>query len=54
LCENRFGVGDALLYVMLRWAQMIEMDVPPPLIAFRDAAESRLAVQQALAEEGLA
>lgn len=48
-----FGVADALLYVTLRWARMIEMPVPERLLAYIADVEARPAVQRALRQEGL-
>ncbi|WP_426127016.1 glutathione S-transferase N-terminal domain-containing protein [Pararhizobium sp. PWRC1-1] len=49
----RFSVADALLYVTLRWARMIEMPVPERLLAYIADVEARRTVQRALWEEGL-
>ena len=51
---DRYTVADALLYVMLRWAAMLEMKVPPNTQAYMKRIEARPGVQQALKEEGLA
>ena len=50
----RCSVADAYLYVMLRWARMLELDVPEPLPAFAERMEARPAVRLALQHEGLA
>jgi glutathione S-transferase len=47
-------VADALLYVTLRWAMMLEMKVPGNTDAYMKRIEARPAVHQALKEEGLA
>ena len=54
LFGSEFSVADAYLYVMLRWAQMKQLDLPEPLPAFFDRVEARPAVRQALRHEGLA
>lgn len=51
---DRYTVADALLYVVLRWAGMLEMKVPENSAAYMKRIEARPAVQQALKEEGLA
>lgn len=51
---DRYTAADALLYVMLRWATMLEMKVPDNTGAYMKRIESRPAVQQALKDEGLA
>ena len=51
---ERFGVADALLYVTLRWAAMIEMQVPDNTAADMKRIEARPAVRRALEEESLA
>lgn len=51
---ERFGVADALLYVTLRWAAMIEMQVPDNTAAYMKRIEARPAVRRALEEESLA
>lgn len=53
LLGPRFGVADALLYVTLRWARMVEMPVPERLLAYIADAEARPVVQRALWQEGL-
>jgi len=54
LFGSAFGVADAYLFVMLRWARMLGLDVPEPLAAFEERVSARPAVQQALRHEGLA
>ena len=54
LFGNQFSVADAYLYVMLRWAQMKQLDLPEPLPAFFERMEARPAVRLALQHEGLA
>jgi glutathione S-transferase len=54
LFGSEFSVADAYLYVMLRWAQMKQLDLPQPLPAFFDRTEARPAVRLALRQEGLA
>lgn len=53
LFGGAFSTADAYLYVMLRWARMVGLDVPEPLPAFVERVEARPAVQQALRQEGL-
>jgi glutathione S-transferase len=48
------SVGDAYLYVMLRWARAQGLEVPEPLRAFAERMEGRPAVRLALQHEGLA
>jgi glutathione S-transferase len=50
---RRFGVSDALLYVMERWATMVELPLAPALAAHAARVEARPAVLAALAREGL-
>ena len=54
LFGDEVSVADPYLYVMLRWARMLEMDLPEPLPAFVDRMEARPAVRLALQHEGLA
>lgn len=54
LFGDRFSAADPYLYVMLRWAAMIELAIPPALFGFRERVEGRPAVQAALRAEGLA
>jgi glutathione S-transferase len=54
LFGSGFSVADAYLYVMLRWAGMVGLDVPEKLAAFARRVEVLPAVQQALRHEGLA
>ncbi len=53
LLGDDFSVADAFLYVMLRWARMSNMDVPPQIIDYRDRVERMPSVQRSLTEEGL-
>lgn len=53
LLGSRFSVADALLYVTLRWARMVEMPVPERLLVYIGDVEARPAVQRALRAEGL-
>lgn len=50
---GRFTGPDAFLYVMLRWAAMIEMETPPVFAAFVESAERRRSVRSVLAAEEL-
>jgi glutathione S-transferase len=54
LLGDHYTVADALLYVVLRWATMLGMDVPDNTAAYMQRIEARPAVQQALRDEGLA
>lgn len=55
LMGDKFGVADAYLFVILRWARTLHLDLSsmPHLLAFKARMETRPAVQKALAEEGL-
>lgn len=53
LLGDRFSVADALLYVTLRWARMVEMPVPERLLVYVADVEARPSVQRALRAEGL-
>jgi glutathione S-transferase len=53
LFGSEFSVADAYLYVMLRWAQMKQLDLPEPLQAFVHRIEARPAVRLALQHEGV-
>jgi len=53
LLGDRFGVADAFLYVMARWASMSEMALPATFDAYVRRMETRPAVRAALAAEGL-
>lgn len=53
LLGDRFSVADALLYVTLRWARMVDMPVPERLLAYIAEVEKLPAVQRALRAEGL-
>lgn len=54
LFGDRVSAADPYLYVMLRWARMLELPAPAPLAAFAARMAERPAVQQALRVEGLA
>jgi glutathione S-transferase len=54
LFGSAFSVADAYLFVMLRWARMLELGAPEPLKAFEERVSARPSVQQALRHEGLA
>lgn len=54
LFGDRVSAADPYLYVMLRWARMLELPAPAPLASFATRMEDRPAVQQALRVEGLA
>ena len=55
LMGETFGVADAYLFVILRWARTMHLDLAsmPHLQAFKARMEARPGVQQALKEEGL-
>ena len=53
LFGSGFGVADAYLYVMLRWARMQGLELPGPLPAFVERMNARPAVRLALRHEGL-
>lgn len=53
LFGGRFTVADAYLFVMLTWANKMDIAVPDPLPAFFDRMKQRPAVQLALKHEGL-
>ena len=54
LFGDEFSVADAYLYVMLRWAGALGLELPAPLPAYRDRVEARPAVHRVLRDEGLA
>jgi len=51
--QDRFGVADAYLFVMLVWARYLAMDFTPypALCAYRDRLQVRPSVARALGEE---
>jgi glutathione S-transferase len=53
LVGDRFTVADAFLYVMLRWAKMSDITVPPVFNAYVARIEQRPSVKAALAAEGI-
>lgn len=53
LFGETFTGGDAMLYVMLRWAAMVGLACPPGLDAFIESVERRPTVRSTLAAEGL-
>jgi len=53
LFGENLSVADCYLFVMLLWAERFDLDVPKPLVAFRERMRSRPAVKVALAVEGL-
>lgn len=53
LFGETFTGGDAMLYVMLRWAAMVGLACPPGLDAFIESVERRPSVRRTLAAEGL-
>jgi glutathione S-transferase len=52
LFGSRVSVADAYLFVMLRWAGQIGLEIPPPLRAFAERMTTRPAVRRALQDEG--
>ena len=56
LMGSAFTVADGYLYVMLRWAKQMSLDLSqyPALAAFIKRMQERPAVNAALAAEGLA
>lgn len=53
LVDNAPSVADNYLFVTALWADKFGVDLPEPIIAFRDRNLARDAVKQAMAEEGL-
>ncbi len=55
LMGENFSAPDAYLFVILRWARTMHLDLSgmPRLVAFKARMEARPGVQKALAEEGL-
>ena len=53
LLGERFSTADAFVYVMLRWARMVQLEVPAALAAYMQRIEKRPAVRMALAAEGI-
>jgi glutathione S-transferase len=55
LMGENFSAPDAYLFVILRWARTMHLDmkIMPRLLAFKARMEARPGVQKALAEEGL-
>lgn len=55
LMGDSFSAPDAYLFVILRWAKSMHLDLStmPRLLAFKARMEARPAVQKALAAEGL-
>lgn len=53
LVQKRFGVADAYLYTVLRWAAFFDMDLQrwPAIAAYMARIEQRPSVQAALAAE---
>ncbi|QYJ24519.1 glutathione transferase GstA [Achromobacter sp. ES-001] len=56
LLGDRFGVADAYLYAVLRWARFFDIDLAgrPALADYMARIEMRPSVQAALAAEGIA
>jgi len=56
LLANGFSVADGYLYVILRWAKAMSLDLSayPSLLAFIERMQSRPAVNAALLAEGIA
>ncbi len=55
LMGDTFTVADAYILVLLRWTDMLKVDISdqPDLVAYRERLEARPAVQAALKAEGL-
>lgn len=53
LFGETFSGSDAMLYVMLRWARMVDLACPPVFDAFIESVEQRSSVHRTLADEGL-
>lgn len=55
LCGDRFGIADAYLFVVTRWARHVQLDLSacPNLAAFQQRVAARPAVQAAMQAEGL-
>lgn len=53
LVGDRFTVADAYLFVVLGWAEMMQIDTGPAVQAYRQRISARPAVQQALQAEGI-
>ena len=53
LLGDSFGVADAYLFVMLRWARSFGVPLSAKLLAYFERVTERSAVRQALAEEAL-
>ncbi|MEO8297365.1 MAG: glutathione binding-like protein [Burkholderiales bacterium] len=53
LFGSEMSVADAYLYVMLRWAGMKGVALPPALQAYQQRLDARPAVRQAVQHEGL-
>jgi glutathione S-transferase len=55
LTGPRFGIADAYLFTVTRWAAAVKLDLTPfpHLVAFQRTVSERPAVQAALAAEGL-
>ena len=52
LTGDRFSAADAYLFVMLRWAGKLHVEVAANLVQLRDRIAARPAVHKALQEEG--
>jgi glutathione S-transferase len=53
LFGEAFTGADAMLYVMLRWAGMVDLAYPKGLVAFIESVERRPSVRSTLAAEAL-
>ncbi|WP_299322727.1 glutathione binding-like protein [Parasphingopyxis sp.] len=53
LVGGKLSVADNYLFVVLRWAQGLKIDLPAELDAYQARNLERASVQQALADEGL-
>jgi len=53
LVGEKFTVGDAYLFTVLRWAARVDLPLPPSLQRFMERVKARPAVAKALEVEGL-
>jgi glutathione S-transferase len=53
LFGNAFGVADAYLFAMLRWASAFDVPMRSEMFNYFERVADRSAVQRALTEEGL-
>jgi glutathione S-transferase len=53
LMGDSFTAADGYLFLMLRWAKFLKVDLAPDLVAYRDRVAARPAVKAAMLEAGL-